>query len=143
MKRGIVFSIFLLSAAFLPKTHASVFELFAKGSYSKSYVTESEYTVRLEAATGLAVNIASQIRIEGRYINRGATQNKIEFTDESSGVVYKLSDIKTQSTIYSLGLSIDFFDSKSAFQPFLFLGAGYLIAQQTYSLTVGNSSTST
>lgn len=113
---------------------ANVVEVFAKGSASKSYITADKHTVSVSATGGLAVTLIPRVRIEGRCTNISSLQNRLEVV--STSVLGTLSDIKTETMIYSVGLDIDILGSKSAFQPFIFVGAGYIETERSYYFTL-------
>ena len=113
---------------------ASAVEVFAKGSVSKNFISEDKFTTSVSATTGIAVELFGGVRIEGRYTNISALQNKLEVV--TSTVTVTLSDIKTQTAIYSIGLDIDFLGEKSVFQPFVFVGAGYIQTDRSYYFQV-------
>jgi hypothetical protein len=70
------------------------------------------------------------VRIEGRYTNISSLQNSMEIA--TATVTVNLNDVKTQTSIYSLGLDIEPFSDKFPFQPFLFIGAGYIETERSY-----------
>jgi opacity protein-like surface antigen len=43
-----------------------------------------------------------------------------------------LTDFKTETSIYSVGLDFDFLGEASDFQPFLFIGGGYLVTSRSF-----------
>lgn len=118
---------------------ASSVEIFAKGSASKSYIAKDNWTVSVSATTGIGVTLFGGVRLEARYTNISALQNKLEVASES--VTITLTDIKTQTSIYSLGLDIDFLGEKSPFQPFIFVGVGYVDTERSYYYQVSGEST--
>jgi hypothetical protein len=105
-------------------------EVFAKGSASKNYLSRDSWTVSVSATTGLAISLFKGVRLEGRYTNISALQNRLEIA--TSSVTVNLHDVKTTTSIYSLGLDIEPFSEKFPFQPFLFLGAGYIETERSY-----------
>lgn len=129
-------ALILLLLGCVPAAHAGV-EIFAKGSVSKNNISADTYTVSVSATTGFALELIPRVRLEARYTNVSSLQNKLEVMGAS--VVGTLNDIKTQTTIYSLGLDIDILGKKSAFQPFIFVGAGYLQTERSYYFTLANS----
>jgi len=116
-------------------------EVFGKGSVSKSYISVDKSTVSVSITGGLAFSLISNVRIEGRYTNISSLQNKLDVV--SSSVIGTLSDIKTQTAIYSVGMDISFFGEKSAFQPFIYLGAGYIETERSYYFSLADGSAST
>ncbi len=130
MRPSFLFLIITLCLFNSSPARASGVEVFAKGSVSKNYITHDTFTTNLELSTGFAIALFSQVRLEARYTNNGSLQNRLLI---SSGTVNAiLTDIKTSTTIYSLGLDIDFLSEKSWFQPFIFVGAGYVITSRSY-----------
>ncbi len=122
-------------------SHAHNLEIFAKASASKNYTDQDRYTVSVAGATGLAILIIPQVRIEGRYTVVSSLQNHLDVGSPS--VIATLNDIKTETNIYSVGLDIDILSEKYTVQPFVFLGAGYIESNRSYYVTpVGSSSAS-
>lgn len=115
-------------------------EVFAKGSVSKNNISRDTYTTSVSASAGFALTIIPRIRFEARFTNVTSLQNKLEVV--STSIVGTLNDIKTQTVIYSLGLDIDILGKKSAFQPFIFIGAGYLQSERSYYFTLAGASNS-
>jgi hypothetical protein len=112
---------------------ASGMEVFAKGSVSKSYIERDSYTVSVSATAGIAVTILPRIRVEGRYTNISSLQNRLNIG--SPTVVGTVSDMKTQTALYSLGIDIDILGDKAAVQPFIFVGIGYIVTERSYYYT--------
>lgn len=141
--RQFVLSILLLAVLLLFLTPrnalASGVSVFGKGSLSKNYISSDEYTVNVRLSTGLAVEIFSGFRIEARYTNTINEQNKYDIRD-GNGFIGTVNNQKKDTKIYSLGIDIEFLSRKSAFQPFLFLGAGYIELKQTGVFTGGDGS---
>lgn len=123
------------------ETASAALEIFAKGSISKNNISEDTNTISVSATTGLAFKLLPRVRLEARYTNVSSLQNKLEVVGAS--VVGTLNDIKTQTTIYSLGLDIDILGKKSAFQPFIYVGAGYLSTERSYYFTLAGASDAT
>ncbi len=116
-------------------------ELFGKGSVSKNYIDVDNSTLEVDVAGGIAFTLFTGIRLEARYSNISAVQNKLDVV--SSTLVGTLSNINTQTVIYSLGLDIDFLGDKSAFQPYVYVGAGYMETTRSYYYTAAGATTST
>ncbi len=108
----------------------SVLEIFAKASASKNYSAQDKYTLSIYATGGLAITLIPRVRIEGRYINISSLQNRVDFSSNEWTGYFK--DIKTQTKIYSAGFDIDPLGEKSAFQPFIFIGAGYFESERSF-----------
>lgn len=113
-------------------------QLFAKGSISKTSSSLDKWTISITATGGIAFSLASEIHIEARYTNISSLQNKLEISG-----VGNLTDIKTLTSIYSLGLDINILGEKHAFQPFIFIGGGYIETDRSYYFTANGSSSST
>lgn len=109
-------------------------EVFAKGSASKNYTSIDKHTTSVSVATGVAVTLIPRVRIEARYTNRSSLQSREEVIYEST-VVGTLYDYKTETSIISLGIDIDVLGKRSAFQPFLYIGAGYVQTKNSYWFT--------
>lgn len=120
---------------------ATGIEIFGKGSISKNLIEVDKSTISVSMSGGLAVALFSRVRLEGRYSHISSLQNKMDVV--SSTVLGTLSDIYTQTQIYSLGLDIEFVSEKSAFQPFIFLGGGYLETERSYYFTPADNSPAT
>lgn len=113
---------------------AAAVEVFAKGSVSKNYISQDKFTISVSATTGVGFELFGGVRIEGRYTNISALQNRLDVVTDT--VTVSLTDIKTQTAIYSIGLDIDFLGEKSVFQPFIFIGAGYIQTDRSYYFQV-------
>ncbi len=111
--------------------YASSFELFAKGSASKTNLSADKNTINVSVSTGAAFSIFSAVRIEGRYTNIASLQNRLDVITESA-FLGTMSDIHTETTIASVGLDIDILGPRSFFQPFIFVGAGYVKTKRSY-----------
>lgn len=109
------------------------FEIFAKGSYSKNNISADIFSQNVTGTTGLAIGLGSVIRLEARMSLLEGYQNRMELTNIENEPVYATS-IHTQSLNYTLGVDIDFLSEKSAFRPFIFIGAGYVENKRTYSV---------
>lgn len=120
--------------------HASVMELFARGSVSKNFLTSSSYIVSVSGAAGIAFTLIPRVRLEGRYTNASSLQNQLSIT--SGSITGTLNDIMTQTAIYSVGIDFDLLGQKSAFQPFIYLGAGYVETSRSYYFLESGGSTS-
>jgi hypothetical protein len=134
MTRKAIAAWFLAGLALLSMPAHGALEIFAKGSVSKSNITSDTNTISVSASTGIAITLIPRVRLEARYTNVSSLQNKLEV--KSTTVVGTINDMKTQTTIYSLGLDIDILGKKSAFQPFIFVGAGYLQTDRSYYFTL-------
>ena len=121
---------------------AQAIELFGKGSVSKNYLSADKNTLSVSVSGGLAVALFGGVRIEGRYSNISSLQNKLDIV-EGATVVGPLEQIKTETQIYSLGLDIDFLGEKSWFQPYIFVGAGYIETNRSYYYTPADLSSTT
>ena len=129
----------LLASTVSLQVRAHNFEVFAKASASKNYTDHDIYSISVSGATGLAILIIPQVRIEGRYTVVSSLQNQLNVGSPS--VIATLNDIKTETNIYSVGLDIDILSDKYAIQPFVFLGAGYIESNRSYYVTpVGSHS---
>lgn len=131
MDRKIALFVCVTLAALAPSARA--IDVFAKGSVSRSYISEDKWTISVSAAAGFSFAISDPIRIEARYTNISSLQNKLEVV--SGTLIGTLSDIATETEIYSLGIDISFLGPRSKFQPFLFVGAGYLVTKRSYTFT--------
>ncbi len=103
-------------------------EVFSKGSLSKNYFDQNTWTVNLSITAGIGFKLIPGLRIEGRYTNVSGLQNRMVLQNGGG----TLTDIKTETHIYSMGLDIDFLGEASAIQPFCFLGAGYIGISRSY-----------
>lgn len=119
---------------------ANAIDLFGKGSVSKSYLAADSSTISVSLTGGIAFQLLPFIRVEGRYSNIATLQNKLSL--ETASVSGTLSDIHTQTTIYSGGLDIDFLSDKYIIQPFIYLGVGYIESERSYYFTLQGSNTS-
>lgn len=119
-------------------SRAQALEVFAKAAASKNYTDASSYSVSVTGATGLAIMVIPQVRIEGRFTIVSSLQNQLSVG--SPTVIATLNDIKTETNIYSVGLDIDILSDKYTIQPFVFLGAGYVQSQRSYYVTPTGSS---
>jgi hypothetical protein len=129
----------LWGLGFAAFSQANTLEVFAKASASKNYTDQNSYTLSVSGATGLAILLIPQVRIEGRYTVVSSLQNRLDVGSPS--IIATLNDIKTETNIYSVGLDIDILNEKYAIQPFVFLGAGYIESNRSYYVTpVGSPS---
>ena len=119
-----------LCVAFPSVASADLFEIFAKGSASQSYITTDENVVSASASTGLAIVVIPQIRVEGRVSYITTLQNQL--IAAADPMILTLSSIKTTTIIYSVGLDLNILDDKSPFIPFIYLGAGYIDTTRSY-----------
>lgn len=108
-------------------------EVFAKGSLSRNYISRDSWTISVSATTGLGLALFPGVKIEGRYTNISSLQNTLTLATDTTNVT--LTDMKTQTVIYSVGLDISFLGESSPFQPFLFVGMGYLETERSYYLS--------
>lgn len=116
---------------------ASGFEIFAKGLAAKTYLDTDKWTTSVSASGGFGFALIPALRIEARYTNISSLQNKLAL--ESTEVTVTLNDIKTETVIYSVGLDVDFLSEKSAFQPFIFVGVGYIETTRSYYYRVSEA----
>lgn len=123
---------FLSIGASLP-CQAMNFEVFGKGSVSKSNLTGGDYVVSMSGAGGLALILVPQIRLEGRFTLISQSQNHMDIGWPTP--VLTLADIRTRTYIYSVNVDIDILSDKHAFQPFVLVGAGYLQSTRTYTVS--------
>lgn len=130
--------LFCLALGLAPRPlHAQFLELFAKGSVSKNYFNANSYIVSVTGATGLAITLFQGIRLEGRYTNATSLQNVMEIN--AGAIQGSLNDVLTQTAIYSLGIDFDLLGARSEFQPFLYVGVGYVTTDRSYYfLETGN-----
>ncbi len=124
-----------------PKPSFAGFEIFAKGSATKNSISDDIYTVSVSASTGFAWSLLSWFQLEARYTNTTSLQNRLEVTASDS--TFTLTDFKTQTSIYSLGMDIGFAGEKSIFQPFIFLGVGYIESERSYYYQTTSQPTAT
>ncbi len=119
---------------------AHAFEIFAKGSASKSYLAADSYVVSISGATGLAINLLPRVRLEGRYTNSSSLQNRMDISSGSlSGSLY---DVINQSSIYSVGVDLDLLGPQAEFQPFIYVGVGYVEIKRSYYFLESGAPTS-
>jgi hypothetical protein len=136
LKRAL-FGLFIVVCA--PAVGSGV-DVFGKGSVSKSFISSNNSTQEVSLSGGVAIGLLSGVRLEARYTNISALQSELEIV--SSSVIGTLNSIKTETSIVSLGLDIEFLSEKSAFQPFIYVGAGYIQTSRSYYFTQAGSSTS-
>lgn len=123
----------ILSVLFLgirPAWAGPAFEVFGKAAYSRTNLGVDQYTQTLSGATGMAVILIPQIRLEGRYTLQNQYQNRLSLS--ASDV---LTNFKVQTAIYSIGLDISLAGQRSTFVPFVFFGAGYAESVRTWDYT--------
>src|SRR5690606_10336617 len=113
-------------------------EVFARGSVSKNYLSQTSYVVSISAATGVAFTLIPRIRLEARYTNASSLQNVLSIAS-FNGALY---DVMTQTSIYSLGVDFDLMGPRSAFQPFIYVGAGYVRNERSFYALPEGASTS-
>lgn len=109
-------------------------EVFAKGSLSRNYISRDSWTISVSATTGLGIQLFPGVKVEGRYSNISSLQNTLLVPLSSTSSV-TLTDFKTQTVIYSVGLDISPFGESYPFQPFIFVGAGYIETERSYYLS--------
>lgn len=120
---------------FLCATPTFAWEIFGKGSVSKNNLATDSSIISVSMTGGIAMNLLPWVRLEARYSDISSLQNKLDIANAG-----KLTDIKTQTTIFSTGLDIEFLSEKSAFQPFIYLGAGYITTSRSYYFSPANGS---
>jgi hypothetical protein len=130
MRKTVLSFALLFFLGVVSPSHASVMELFARGSISKNFLTSTSYIISVSGATGIAFTLIPRIRLEGRYTNASSLQNQLSLT--SGTVTGTLNDIMTQTSIYSVGVDFDLMGQRSAFQPFIYLGVGYVETSRSY-----------
>jgi hypothetical protein len=115
----------LLVSLFSPGiAKADVMEIFARGSISKNYIRVDNFTLNVTGAVGLAFLVIPRVRIEGRFTGISALQSKMDITiGATSGTLY---DVKSETAIYSAGVDFDLLGPTAAFQPFFYVGGGYI-----------------
>lgn len=122
-----------LLAVYLPlyalSAHANV-DVFAKGNISKSHISRDKWEISVSATTGLGISLFTGFRLEARYTNISSLQNLLII--QAADATVNLTDIKTQTSIYSIGVDIDLLGETSSFQPFIFLGVGYVTTERSY-----------
>lgn len=141
MNQTIMTLCILLASTISVRSEAHFLEVFAKASASKNFIDKDSYSISVSGATGLAILLIPQIRIEGRYTVVSSLQNQLNVGSPS--VIATLNDIKTETNIYSVGLDIDLLSDKYAIQPFVFLGAGYVESLRSYFVTLAGNSSAT
>lgn len=105
-------------------------EVFGKAAYSKTNLTSTQFTQTISGATGLAMILIPQVRLEGRYTLQNQYQNKLSLSANDV-----LTNFKVQTTIYSVGLDISLAGQRSTFVPFIFCGAGFAESVRTWDYT--------
>lgn len=126
--------VLIFSLVMGPFAHAAGgFEVFGKGAISRNHISKTNYTTALSITGGVALKIFSRVRVELRYRNRTSIQKSVDIIVNSTEVT--LSDFKSESNSYTVGLDIDLLGKKSNFQPFIFLGGGYIISDRSYWVT--------
>lgn len=120
---GVLALLFLMS--FSQASWASI-EIFAKGSVSKRTLPKGNWETGSTASVGVSFPLFSTFKIEGRYSNIRSETNQIELEDVT------LNEYKTQTSLFSLGIDVDILSEKSPFQPFIFVGTGYIISERNY-----------
>jgi len=116
-------------------------EVFAKGSLSRNFISRDSWTISVSATTGIGMALFPGVKIEGRYTNISSLQNTLQVPLTNTTVT--LTDMKTQTVIYSAGLDISPFGESSPFQPFLFVGMGYIETERSYYLSETGSTVAT
>jgi len=130
----------LVCLAVCVNAHAGL-EFFGKGSVSKNFIDVDNSTVEVDVSGGAAISLFTGFRLEARYTNVSALQNKLDVI--SGSLVGTLSNITTQTEIYSIGIDIDFLGEKSSFQPYIYVGAGYIQSSRSYYYTQAGATTAT
>ena len=110
-------------------------EIFSKGSVSKNHLSQDVWTVNLSITAGMAWSLLPGLRVEGRYTNISELQNRVDVPSTAT-----LTDFKTETSIYSLGLDLNLLGESSDFQPFCFLGAGYIVTTRSYYYQIQGAS---
>lgn len=113
---------------------APALELFAKGSYSKNSISQDNFITSVSGTGGFAFSLIPRVRLEARYTNSSSLQNSLQVGTDT--IVVTLTDVLTQTSIYSAGLDIDILGPRSPFQPFLYIGVGYLETLRSYYFTI-------
>lgn len=134
----VIRSLFYLGL-FLPLPAIAGLDVFAKGNVSKSHISRDKWEISVSATTGIGISLFSGFRLEGRYTNISSLQNLLVVGSDESSI--RLTDIKTQTTIYSLGLDIDLLGETSPFQPFIYVGVGYIQTERSYYAQVAGAGT--
>ena len=125
----IFLSVCFVGAFFAARAQAEV-EVFGKGSVSKNYLASDTSTVSVSVTGGIAMNLLSFLRIEGRYTNISSLQNKLDINN-----VGTLSDVMNETNIYSLGVDVEFGGEKATIAPYVYLGVGYIETTRSYYFT--------
>src|SRR3989338_5569447 len=121
IKHWMTIQVMLLVLIWSAPSVARGVEVFAKASLSKSNISRTEYVSSFSGSTGLAFALFSTVKLEGRYIFMYELRNLLTYTADTY-----LSDLRTSMNIYSVGLSIDILSEKHAFQPYIYMGGGYV-----------------
>jgi hypothetical protein len=137
MKSPKLSALVLLGALVCLPSFASTFEVFAKGSLSKNHIDDDNFILSLSASTGLAITLLPRVRVEGRYTNTSSLQNNLVIDN-----VATLTDVMTQTAIYSVGMDFDILGQGSAFQPFIYVGVGYVETKRSYYVTLNGATDS-
>jgi len=122
------------------QAHAIVWEFFGKGSASKNNISQNSYVLNITGAGGVAISLFPRVRVEGRYTSASSLQNLLEVS--SGSVLGTLYDIKTTTSVYSAGLDITLLNEKSIFQPFIYIGMGYIETERSYFFVLAGAPTS-
>ena len=130
--------IFCLFAWLAISPTSQAFEVFGKGSVSKNMLDTNTYVLNISASGGLAFNLFGGGRVEARYTDYSSLQNSLPI--QGTGT---LTNIVTQTDLYSVGIDIDILGDKSSFQPFIYLGAGYVVTRRSFYFTPQASSIAT
>lgn len=124
-------NIFLLISVFSGITLAGPgFEVFGKAAYYKNNLAANQYSQTISGATGIAIILIPQVRLEGRYTSQNQYQNRIGLSATDV-----LTNFKTQTSIYSVGLDISLAGQRATFVPFVFCGAGFAESIRTWDYT--------
>ena len=126
--RCLIIAFFLGLGSFSGVAHGM--EFFAKGAYSKTYNSSDSFTTRITATAGTAIKIFPRLRVDVRYTNISSLQNRLNIVTTTA--VGTISDLKTVTEIASVGIDINILGDKSRFQPFILVGAGYIVDERSY-----------
>lgn len=121
-----LFAIILVSKSY----GGPAFEIFGKAAYYRNNLGVNQYSQTISGATGIAIILIPQIRLEGRYTVQNQYQNRL--TLSASDV---LTNFRVQTAIYSVGLDISLAGQRSTFVPFIFCGAGFAESVRTWDYT--------
>jgi hypothetical protein len=120
-------------------TSSHAIQVFAKASGSKNNLAVDQYVLNLSGTTGFSFQLLPQIGLEFRYTYASSLQNYLQVSTVSA--VGVLTDIYTENNLFSLGLDIDLVGGNAPFQPYIYLGVGYIISRRQSYFTPNGSST--